>query len=51
MKKFYTLPKMELTVLPQEDVIATSTHFGLRKYKDKGIVYGPEQKDERGNQF
>lgn len=24
MKKFYTLPKMELTVLPQEDVIATS---------------------------
>ena len=34
-----------------EDVIATSTHFVLRKYKDKGIVYGPEQKDERGNQF
>lgn len=32
-----------------EDVIATSTHFVLRKYKDKGIVYGPEQKDERGN--
>ena len=34
-----------------EDVIATSTHFVLRKYKDKGIVYGPERKDERGNQF
>ena len=34
-----------------EDVIATSTHFVLRKYKDKGIIYGPEQKDERGNQF
>ena len=32
-----------------EDVIATSTHFVLRKYKDKGIIYGPEQKDERGN--
>ncbi len=32
-----------------EDVTSTSTHFLLRKYKDKGIVYGPAVVDERGN--
>ena len=32
-----------------EDVVATSTHFVLRKYKDKGVVYGPAVVDERGN--
>ena len=32
-----------------EDVISTSTHFVLRKYKDKGIVYGAVPVDERGN--
>ena len=37
---------------PIEGVISTSTHFVLRKYKDKGVVFGhcietPE--DERGN--
>ncbi len=34
---------------PLEDVIATSTHFVLRKYKDKGVIYGPAVVDERGN--
>ena len=34
---------------PIEDVISTATHFVLRKYKDKGIVYGTPEKDERGN--
>ena len=34
---------------PMEDVVATATHFVLRKYKDKGIVYGPAKTDERGN--
>ena len=34
---------------PMEDVVATATHFVLRKYKDKGIVYGPAKIDERGN--
>lgn len=34
---------------PMEDVISTATHFVLRKYKDKGIVYGAPEKDERGN--
>ena len=34
---------------PIEDVISTATHFVLRKYKDKGIVYGAVQVDERGN--
>lgn len=32
-----------------EDVISTSTHFVLRKYKDKGIVYSVPEVDERGN--
>lgn len=32
-----------------EDVISTSTHFVLRKYKDKGIVYSLPEVDERGN--
>ncbi len=33
---------------PIDGVISTSTHFVLRKYKDKGIVFGTEpQKDER----
>lgn len=34
---------------PIEDVISTATHFVLRKYKDKGIVYGAVPVDERGN--
>lgn len=32
-----------------EDVTSTTTHFVLRKYKDKGIVYGAVPVDERGN--
>ena len=32
-----------------QDVIATATHFVLRKYKDKGVIYGPAVIDERGN--
>lgn len=31
-----------------EYVTATSTHFVLRKYKDKGVIYGAPEKDERG---
>ena len=31
-----------------EDVISTSTHFVLRKYKDKGVIYGAPEIDERG---
>ena len=34
-----------------DDVISTATHFVLRKYKDKGVVYGAETVDERGNEF
>lgn len=36
---------------PIEDVVSTATHFVLRKYKDKGIVYGAEEPDERGYCF
>lgn len=34
---------------PLEAVLSTSTHFVLRKYKDKGVIYGPANFDERGN--
>lgn len=34
---------------PMEDIVATSTHFVLRKYKDKGVIYGPAEVDGRGN--
>ncbi len=35
-----------------ENVISTSTHFVLRKYKNNGVVFGKEEEDvtdERGN--
>ena len=35
---------------PIESIISTSTHFVLRKYKDKGVVYGGDPEiDERRN--
>ena len=34
---------------PLDTVITTATHFVLRKYKDKGVTYGPAIIDERGN--
>ncbi len=34
-----------------EDVISTSTHFVLRKYKDNNIIYGAVPVDERGMEF
>ncbi len=34
---------------PIEAVISTATHFVLRKYKDKGVIYGADEIDERGN--
>ncbi len=30
-----------------EDVVATATHFVLKKYKDKGVIYQMPEKDER----
>ena len=35
---------------PIDSIVATSTHFVLRKYKDKGVVYGPCEVDLRGTQ-
>ena len=32
-----------------EYVTSTATHFVLKKYKDKGVVYGQPEIDERGN--
>ena len=32
-----------------EYVTSTATHFVLRKYKDKGVIYGAATVDERGN--
>ncbi len=37
-----------MKLAPIEDVISTATHFVLRKYKDKGVFYGAEPVDERG---
>ncbi len=34
---------------PMEYIVATATHFVLRKYKDKGVIYGPCEEDMRGN--
>ena len=34
---------------PMEFVTSTATHFVLRKYKDKGVIYGAAETDERGN--
>ncbi len=30
-------------------VLSTSTHFVLKKYKDKGVIYGADETDERGH--
>ena len=35
---------------PIDSVTATATHFVLRKYKDKGVIYGGNDTDERGNE-
>lgn len=32
---------------PMESVIATSTHFILKKYKDQGVEYDPSKNDTR----
>ena len=32
---------------PVESVTSTATHFVLRKYKDKGVIYGGGEVDER----
>ncbi len=34
---------------PMEDVVSTATHFVLKKYKDKGVIYRAPEKDEREN--
>ncbi len=34
---------------PLESIQSTATHFILRKYKDKGVVYGQVEVDQRGN--
>jgi Transcriptional regulators len=38
-----------MKLAPMEDIVSTATHFVLRKYKDKGVVYGPAEVDERGH--
>ncbi len=34
---------------PLESVVSTATHFVLKKYKDKGVIYKSDMKDEREN--
>lgn len=33
---------------PLEGVVSTATHFILKKYKEKGVFFNAEQKDDRG---
>ncbi len=38
------------TLAPMEGILSTATHFILRKYKDKGVIYNKtEDQDKRGN--
>ncbi len=32
-----------------EGIVSTATHFILRKYKDKGVIYKTDTEDKRGN--
>lgn len=32
-----------------DGVTGTATHFIMKKYKDKGVIFTPEAEDERGN--
>lgn len=34
---------------PMESIVSTATHFVMKKYKDKGVIYGITEVDERGN--
>ena len=34
---------------PIEFITSTATHFVLKKYKDKGVIYKAPEVDERGN--
>ena len=34
---------------PMEDIVSTATHFVLKKYKDKGVVYESADDDKRSN--
>ena len=36
-------------IATMDAIVSTSTHFVLCKYKDKGIIYGSREVDERGN--
>ncbi|MBR6557987.1 MAG: Lrp/AsnC family transcriptional regulator [Clostridia bacterium] len=36
-------------IAPMDAIVSTATHFVLCKYKDKGIIYGTKEVDERGN--
>ncbi len=33
---------------PLEDVVSTTTHFILKRYKEQGVLFMPAQKDDRG---
>lgn len=33
---------------PLEDVVSTTTHFILKRYKEQGVLFMPPQKDDRG---
>ena len=40
-----------MKLAPMECITSTATSFVLKKYKDKGVVYGAIEEDLRGNEF
>ena len=34
---------------PLDGVLGTATHFVLKKYKERGVLFADEEQDERGN--
>ena len=34
---------------PMESIVSTATHFLLKKYKEKGVVFESREEDERGH--
>ena len=53
MLKARTLKQLALFVAEKlstiEGVMSTATHFVLKKYKERGVLFADEEQDERGN--
>ncbi len=41
-------PRPRERLAPLDNVLSTATHFALRRYKEKGVMFAGETPDERG---